>query len=312
MTNLLGGTEIQFKFLEKYVDYNIRYLVDLKLVLNSHKLTTDIDTIYDPKKTIVCTHQSYDFLEAKMISDQIQNINNVVFVSEWQKQKYIQTFDLPKEKCMVIPNGIEPAKDIQKPKTKKINLIYFNTPYRGLDVLLDSLEYLQYQNYHLHVFSSMDIYGQSEENIKYEDLYDQCKRNHRITYHGSVPHDTILQALNDMHIMAYPCIFEETCCISALEAMSRKLKIVCSDLGALPETTAGFATMYTYTENKTEHAKIFAKHLDLEMSRYQEHNQNDQKLYVDNKHDWNNIKIYWNDLFKNVLKNNKIILNYGT
>lgn len=303
-----GGSEIQYNFLKKYVDNKLLDLVELKIVPNSNRYTSDITTTYNPRKNIVWTQQSYDFLEAKLISDQRENIEKIIFVSNWQKQKYIETFQLPVNKCIVIPNGIEPANCIKKP-SGIVNLIYFSTPYRGLEVLLNSLKYLQNSKYHLHVFSSMDIYGQTEENIKYENLYRQCKQNNKITYYGSVSHNTILHALNEMHIMAYPCIFEETCCISALEAMSQKLKIVCSNIGALPETTAEFATVYQYIENKEEHAKMFAKHLDLEIEKYHEENQNKQKEYVDNKHNWNKIKIYWNDLFREV-KNDTINLNY--
>lgn len=304
-----GGSEIQYNFLKKYVDNTLLDLIELKLIPNSNRYTSDLNTIYNPKKTIVWTQQSYDFLEAKLINDQRESIEKIVFVSNWQKQKYIETFQLPVNKCIVIHNGIESANCIKKP-SGIVNLVYFSTPYRGLEILLDSLKYLQNNKYHLHVFSSMDIYGQTEENVKYEDLYRQCKQNNKITYYGSVSHNTILQALGEMHIMAYPCIFEETCCISALEAMSQKLKIVCSNLGALQETTFGFATTYQYSENKEEHSRVFAKHLDLEIEKYHEDNQNKQKEYVDNKHDWNKIKFIWNGLFREVLKNNIINLNY--
>lgn len=307
--NLFGGTELQFKMLEKYVHADLRHQIDLKLVPNSHRFTTDIGTIYNPKRTVVWTQQAHDFLEAKIINDHSKNVEKIVFVSDWQRQKYIQIFQLPAGKCAMIPNGIEPASCAKKPRGI-INLVYFSTPYRGLEILLDSLEHLRSNNYHLHVFSSMDIYGQPEENKKYENLYQRCERHEKITYYGSVSHDTMMRALDEMHIMAYPCIFEETCCISALEAMSQKLKIICSDLGALSETTAGFARIYPYTENKNEHAKMFAEYLDLEIERYDEDNQIDQKKYVDHKHDWNQIKIIWENLFREVLWNDKTTLRY--
>lgn len=304
-----GGTEIQYNFLKKYVDRKVLDSIELKIVPNNNAYTSDVSIIYNPKKTVVWIHQSYDFFEAKLISNQIDSIEKIVFVSNWQKQKYIENFQIPIQKGVVIPNGIEPAKCVKKPNSI-FNLIYFSTPYRGLEILLDSLKFLKSDKYHLHIFSSMDIYGQSENNIEYEKLYQQCKQHNKITYYGTVNHTTILQALNDMHIMTYPCIFEETCCIAALEAMSQKLKIVCSDFGALPETTAGFARIYPYRKNKNEHAKLFANHLDLEIQRYNEDNQIDQKNYVDNKHDWNNIKNIWENLFKDVLLNDKITCHY--
>ena len=79
-----------------------------------------------------------------------------------------------------------------------------------------------------------------------------------MNYHGTVSNDEIRSALQQTHILAYPNVYPETGCISAIEAMSAGCIVVCPNLGVLPETCANFAWMYGFVQDKTEHARKFA------------------------------------------------------
>ena len=71
--------------------------------------------------------------------------------------------------------------------------------------------------------------------------------------------------LHTFDILAYPNTFEETSCIAVIEALSAGLRVVTSNLGALPETTEGWARMYPYLMDKQKHANVFAKILSEEI-----------------------------------------------
>ncbi len=60
-------------------------------------------------------------------------------------------------------------------------------------------------------------------------------------------------------MFAYPCIWEETSCISALEAMASGLYCVTTNYGALYETCGEFPIYVNYTDNYEKLAENFAE-----------------------------------------------------
>jgi glycosyltransferase involved in cell wall biosynthesis len=302
-----GGSDIQYGYFKNHVRSSLQKEFKLHRIPNPESSSFyHLDDIDLTQINIAWTQQSYDMIESLNLSNQQELFDQIVCVSEWQKTMYVERLNCAKEKITVIPNGIIPIARHKKP-TGKLNLIYTSTPYRGLDVLLQAFQYLQ-EDVRLHVFSSMQIYGQSDE--PYEHLYDFCKKHTSITYYGSVPHAELIAALSEMHIFAYPSTFEETSCISVLEALSAELSVVCPNLGALEETTAGFANIYDYNHDKFQHAEIFASNLKDAINNYDQKKLFEQKQHIDKHHDWATvIKSKWENLITDNIRNKTPKLN---
>ena len=159
----------------------------------------------------------------------------------------------------------EEEKALQK---EQINLIYFSTPQRGLEILVPVFEELskKYDNVHLDVYSSFLIYGWKEMDEQFNPLYDRIKNHPKMTYHGYAPQEQITEALKKAHILAYPCIWKETSCRTLMESMSAGLVCVHPNFGALPETSGGLTSMYQYVDDKNKHAAAFFQNLEHAIS----------------------------------------------
>jgi glycosyltransferase involved in cell wall biosynthesis len=226
-------------------------------------------------------------------------------------QLYNLTSGLHYKECIVIKNAIEPIPMGKKEYDGTVRLIYHTTPHRGLEILIPVFEELckMHDNLHLDVYSSFEIYGWKERDEQYQELFDRCKANEKITYHGSVSNEEIREALVKSHIFAYPSIWPETSCLAAMEALSAKNIVVCPNFAALPETCAGFAMMYPYNENKNHHAIQFAHTLNGAIMNVQK---NDgsldpyldfQKQYFDYFYGWDKRQTEWQNLFASLLNN---------
>ena len=150
---------------------------------------------------------------------------------------------------IVIPNAIAPSFENlftsadELLAAKKNRAIYASMPFRGLDVLMQVMNRIK-GKLELEVYSSMQTY--QEQDQKYPAmiaLYDAARRNPRTRYRGGVGQQTLAESFRRAADLAYPSTFIESYCIVAQEAMAAGAKVISNDLGALPETTMGFADL---------------------------------------------------------------------
>ena len=254
-----GGTELQLEYLSKYVP---------KEILDQVQITTSVPEkipLHPTKMNILWQNNSYD---QPNLSNWFKDKSNhkkydwYVFNSHWNYEKFRMMFDVPTERCLVIKNGIDNIKvrDIKK-KKDKIKLIFHPTPWRGLNVMLAAMQYIKNPNVILDVYSSTEVYGEDFKKAnddQYKELYEQAKELPNVNYIGYKPNEYIKEHLHEYDIFAYPSIWEETSCISAIEAMAAGLYLITTDYGALYETCAEFSSYVPYQEDYKALAQNFA------------------------------------------------------
>lgn len=289
----MGGTELLFQELQKRTEGKYDHL----------SIFTYIGQADFNKTTVYWNHLSYDQQAVQWLSDprNVSMIDHFVFVSHWQAEKFRQIFNIPGYKTTVIKNAHTVADQRQKGPRDKVKLCYTSTPWRGLDVLLAAWEKLNPQDAELHIFSSSKIYGpEFAESVEpqFQDLYDKCASLPNVVYRGSVANDELLKELPTFDILAYPNTFEETSCLVAIEALSAGLRVITSNLGALPETTEGWARLYPYLMDKNKHVEVFASILSEEISKIKtgeldEHLELQKSVYSSKWH-WDQRIVEWN------------------
>ena len=301
-----GGTELQFELLNKYVD---------KKLLDQVQITTSVPEkipLHPTKLNILWQKNSYDqgnlapWFENK---DNHKKYDWYVFNSHWNFEKFRMMFDIPTDRSLVIKNAVEDIKprDLDK-KTDKIKLIFHPTPWRGLNVILGAMQYIKNPNIELDVYSSCEVYGKSfkEANDKhYIALYEQAKQLPNVNYIGYKPNEYIKENLHKYDIFAYPNIWEETFCISALEAMAAGLYCITTNYGALFETCAEFSSYVPYQKNHINLASNFAFAIQAASKKLYEPGVQQhlkfQTEYVNQYYNWNKIGNAWSNFLRGVI-----------
>ena len=278
-----GGTELQHGFLTERVDSKL---------LDHFQICTSV-----PEK-IPLDLNKINILWQKNAADQpnikpwFQNKENhlkydwYVFNSHWNYEQYRKCFDIPTDRSHVIKNGLTNFSKINNfNKGDRLRIIHHNTPWRGLNILLGAMQYLEGENIELDVYSSCEIYGdqfKKDNDHNYQELYDQAKQLSNVNYIGYRPHEFILSKLPNYHLYVYPSIWEETSCISLLESMAAGLYCVVTNYGAIYETGSEFPIYINYETNNhnlafqfaeaikiarnTLHEPIIRKHLSLQQT----------------------------------------------
>jgi len=288
----IGGTELMRNWLFKEVEELEPGLID-----KFQFISTRVRNLEPDKQRILWIHDLANDPEVQHLKDKEnwKQFERIVFVSHWQQHQFKTYLGFPYEKGVVIQNAIYPIPEHEKPKDGKINVCYFSTPHRGLELLLNSWEFMREKlgegnNAELNIYSSFKIYDRGHLDEQFRHIYKRAEDMDGVNYHGTVSNDEIREMLPNQHIMAYPSIYEETSCLTLLESLSAACLCVIPNLGALPETGANFPWMYGYEEDHEKHAQVMGHILGRAISHFWDEDVQNllkiQRSYFDMFYNW--------------------------
>jgi len=308
--NPRGATEIQMEMLQKHV---IQELLDQVQICTSVPGKVPID----PKKlNILWQKNSYDQPNlAPWFADKSNHSKYdwYVFNSHWTYEKFRYFFDIPTERSVVIKNGISnfPKRRVYK-KGEPIKILHHNTPWRGLNVVLRAMQDVNNPNITLDVYSSTQVYGddfKKQNDDQFKPLYEQAEKLKNVNYIGYKPNEYILEHMTDYDLYVYPSVFEETSCVSAMEALAAGVHVITNNYGALYETCSEWPVYVNYSDNYETMARDTAAAIEvaagyLHESFIQEHLDEQQKFYK-RFYNWNKKGMEWESFLKGALSERK-------
>ncbi|OAS27776.1 hypothetical protein A5481_00140 [Methylobacterium platani] len=229
---------------------------------------------YDPARLdgrplVVWVHHDVDQRAVQWMRDGglAARVDRFVFVSEWQRARFVATFGLAPDRCLVLRNATEvPAADRVPAVRRPLKIAYTSTPFRGLAVLLEAWDRLRPEGAELHIWSSHRLYGPAFDDAPHAALFARARSLPNVHHHGIVPNPELREALRDIDVLAYPSTFAETSCLAVIEALAAGCRVICPTLGALPEAVGGFGRLYAFQPDPVTHAEVVASLLAEEIA----------------------------------------------
>lgn len=196
-----------------------------------------------PVRALLAVDQTCDFLPLAR-ADKLFNL--VITISQHQTDRYTALYHLSPELVLTSSAGVD--WDAFSIPAAKSGCIYASTPERGLSHFAHLWPRIveRVPDARLTVTSGFELYGFTPDACERygKPHYDTLKGLKGVTYSGPLTREAYQKAMMGAAVMAYPSVYDEMCCIAALEAAASGTVIVTTDRGALSERVVDGETGY--------------------------------------------------------------------
>lgn len=153
----------------------------------------------------------------------------VLCLSEFHRQKFLHDYKFLKDAVIVTRNAIHPYRFSENIEKTPYSFIYTSSPDRGLDIAVNMFNKIV-KTYPMATFNI--FCDKSKMTI---DLLYLISENKQITLHERISQNKIPHEYLKSSVWFYPTTFDETYCISALEAQAAGCLCVSVNKGSLTE-----------------------------------------------------------------------------
>ncbi|MDB4330333.1 glycosyltransferase [bacterium] len=299
-----GGYDVEYIPFQDFPKYSQR--VKYNHFVASRYLDC-FDVPFDSDHTVAMIHDVFLIQGGRDQKDvKLDKIDKYFSLSHQHKDFVSEYHSIPKDKILVTSNGLDfsrfkPSIEIKRDHHK---LIYSSSPDRGLELLLDLFPRLD-EKAHLHIYYGFENFRDQEYIDKIlKKIGNLNKEKDRVFYHGRIGQDQLANEFKESAIWAYPSWFEETFCITALEAMAGGSVVLSSDFWGLSDTVKEGGILLPLNNNRnTVHTPEYQDKWVEECNRLLNdiHYQNEwrQKGYERaERFTWESVSRQWDQFFR--------------
>jgi glycosyltransferase involved in cell wall biosynthesis len=217
---------VEYYTSDLFVQFSERYIIDTLIVSRS------IDLIYyspGVKNVYLWVHDITPFMTGMGFQMHKKKFRKILCLCNWHKQHVTKELQIDPEIIHVTRNAIDPERFKYCSKEKvPLRFIYSSGPNRGLTRLLTLFPKIKekYPSAELYVFCNKNQLEEKQEELLQTPGVFHLPRQSQ---------EQIAKEYMKADIWFYPTDFEETYCITAVEAQAAGLLCVTTDTGSLPE-----------------------------------------------------------------------------
>lgn len=203
-----------------------------------------------------------------LTEERAQKFDGVLVLSEWHKRHMRERYPfIPEDKFTIIGNGIDPARFDGSEERDPNRFLYVSSPDRGLERALVMWPFIRkaLPEAVLHVYYGWENYDRLGRDPAFKFWCLDKAKQEGVEWHGRIGQRELAREMMRSGGLFYPGPhgFEETYCISVLEAQAAGCVPVTRDNGALPETNCNgillstrYATVNDYIAGLRETASF--------------------------------------------------------
>jgi len=210
------------------------------------------DINFNSKQNLAMIHDVFLIMNGKNKNEvKLDKVDKYLCLSHRHKEFVSAYHSIPKDKILVTSNGLNLDRFKKTIKRDPHKLIYSSSPDRGLEMLLDLFHRID-SKAHLHIYYGFENFKDQNYINKIMDKISNLneKLGERIFYHGRIGQNQLAEEFMSSAIWAYPTWFEETFCITALEAMAGGSIVLSSEYWGLVDTVKDGGILIPMHDNR--------------------------------------------------------------
>ena len=231
MEDVYHKDNVEFMSIKRYQEFSETFYIDY---LISSRFVCNLTYRANIKSVYLWVHDVLPMLgkDALVFQTHPEHFKGIITLGNWHKEKVINEMGIPSEYVKVSRNAIVPERFLIKNSPQKIpyRFIYTSCALRGLGWALEIIQEIHktFPETTLVIFTNL-------ANVKPDDA-NIIKKLPYISLNARVSQEQLSNELLQSMVWLYPTDFNETYCISAVEAMAAGCLVVSVDLAGLKDT----------------------------------------------------------------------------